>query len=468
MSLENFDQIRSFDNENFVHPWESMKEVGTNFRTFAETADGIYIYDENGQKLIDGPGGMWCVQIGYGRKEMANVIANQVIKMPYYSPWNMSASPSALLARKIAERAPADLKHVFFTTCGSTAVDTAIRFVHFYNNVRGKPQKKLIISREKSYHGSTYLSATVSGKTRDKDWMDTASEMVHFLPDVNSSTRREGMSIENFLEDKIKDLETAIMKIGADKVGAFIAEPILASGGVIVPPKGYHQKCLEVCHRNDVLYISDEVVTGFGRLGHWFASKEVFDIEPDLITCAKGLTSGYVPMGACLISDKIFCEISGKHSQGSSFSNGYTYSGHPVAAVAALKNLEIIEKEGLLEHVRQVTPHFQHRLNELRKLPLVGDTRGAGLIGCVEGRIVDPDNPEALKIDLEMGTRIDRHCQALGLIVRPLLNMCVFSPPLIISSEQIDEMFNILEQGILKATEDLRREGLWKDMNEQT
>ena len=231
-----------------------------------------------------------------------------------------------------------------------------------------------------------------------------------------------------------------------------------------MPPKGYHQQCLEVCRRHDVLYISDEVVTGFGRLGHWFASKEVFDIEPDLITCAKGLTSGYVPMGACLISDRIFSEISGEQSQDSSFSNGYTYSGHPVAAAAALKNLEIIENEGLLEHVRQVTPHFQNRLKELRKLPLVGDTRGAGLIGCVEGLIVDPDNPDALEIDLEMGARIDRHCQALGLIVRPLLNMCVFSPPLIITSEQIDEMFNLLEQGILEATEDLRREGLWKDI----
>ena len=463
MSLENFDKIRSFDNENFVHPWESMKKIGTNSRTFAETADGIYLYDENGQKLIDGPGGMWCVQIGYGRKEMAKAISDQVHKMPYYSPWNMSASPSALLARKIAERAPGDLKHIFFTTCGSTAVDTAIRFVHFYNNVREKPQKKIIISREKSYHGSTYLSATVSGKTRDKDWMDTASELVHFLPDVNPSRLPEEMSIEDYLEDKIKDLETAILTIGADKVGAFIAEPVQASGGVIVPPKGYHKQCLEVCRRHDVLYISDEVVTGFGRLGHWFASKEVFDIEPDLITCAKGLTSGYVPMGACLISDRIFSEISGEHSQESSFSNGYTYSGHPVAAAAALKNLEIIENEGLLEHVRQVTPHFQNRLKELRKLPLVGATRGAGLIGCVEGRIVDPDNPDALEIDLEMGARIDKHCQALGLIVRPLLNMCVFSPPLIITSEQIDEMFNLLEQGILEATDDLHREGLWKD-----
>lgn len=462
MSLENFEQIRSFDNENFVHPWESMKAVGSNTRTFAENAEGIYLYDENGQKLIDGPGGMWCVQIGYGRKEMAEAIAEQVLKMPYYSPWNMSASPSAVLANKLAELAPGDLNHVFFTTCGSTAVDTAIRFVQFYNNVRGFPRKKRIISREKAYHGSTFLSATMSGKARDKDWLDTARELVHFLPDVNPSRRPEGVGLEEFLEAKISDLETGIQTLGAENVGAFIAEPVLASGGVIVPPSGYHQRCLEVCRKHDVLYISDEVVTGFGRLGHWFASKEVFGIEPDLITCAKGLTSGYVPMGACLISDRIFREISGERSQGASFSNGYTYSGHPVAAAAALKNLEIIENEGLLEHVREISPYFQQRLRELRKLPLVGDTRGVGLVGCIEGCIVDPDNPDALAMDIAMGSRIDKHCQALGLIVRPLLNMCVFSPPLIITPEQIDEMFNLLEQGILRATEDLHQEGLWK------
>ena len=192
MSLKNFEQIRSFDNENFVHPWESMKKVGTNSRTFAETAEGIYIYDENGQKLIDGPGGMWCVQIGYGRKEMAEAIADQVHKMPYYSPWNMSASPSALLARKIAERAPADLKHVFFTTCGSTAVDTAIRFVHFYNNVRGKPKKNL------SYHGknpttaaptsaqqSAAKHATRTGWTLPQNWC------ISFLMSIPADFRRE-------------------------------------------------------------------------------------------------------------------------------------------------------------------------------------------------------------------------------------------------------------------------------------
>ena len=462
MKLENIEDIQNFDNNNFVHPWEYMKDVGKNKRMFAEKAKGIYLYDEHGEKLIDGPGGMWCVQIGYGRPEMAHAISDQIIKMPYYSPWNMSSSPSAILAKKIAELAPGDLNHVFFTTCGSTAVDSAIRFVHFYNNVLGRNKKKKIISREKSYHGSTYLSATMCGKNRDKDWMDTATELVHFLPDVNPSRRPEKISVDEFLENKISDLENAILKLGAENVGAFIAEPVLASGGVIVPPNGYHKRCLEVCHKYDVLYISDEVVTAFGRLGHWFASKEVFGIEPDIITCAKGLTSGYVPMGACIISDKIFSEISGNSAKEATFSNGYTYSGHPVSSAAALKNIEIIENEGLLEHVHEISPYFQQRINDLNKLPLVGDTRGEGLVGCVEGRIVEPENAGALELDIEMGSRIDKHCQTLGLIVRPLWNMCVFSPPLIITPEQIDEMFNILEQGILRTAEELVQEGLWK------
>ena len=462
MKLENIEDIQNFDNNNFVHPWEYMKDVGKNKRMFAEKAKGIYLYDEYGEKLIDGPGGMWCVQIGYGRPEMAHAISDQIIKMPYYSPWNMSSSPSAILAKKIAELTPGDLNHVFFTTCGSTAVDSAIRFVHFYNNVLGRKKKKKIISREKSYHGSTYLSATMCGKNRDKDWMDTATELVHFLPDVNPSRRPEKISVDEFLENKISDLENAILKLGAENVGAFIAEPVLASGGVIVPPNGYHKRCLEVCHKYDVLYISDEVVTAFGRLGHWFASKEVFGIEPDIITCAKGLTSGYVPMGACIISDKIFSEISGNSAKEATFSNGYTYSGHPVSSAAALKNIEIIENEGLLEHVREISPYFQQRIKDLNKLPLVGDTRGEGLVGCVEGRIVEPENAGALELDIEMGSRIDKHCQTLGLIVRPLWNMCVFSPPLIITPEQIDEMFNILEQGIIRTAEELIQEGLWK------
>ena len=455
-----FDRIRDWDNAHVLHPWEAMEDHGKNMRTFAEGAKGIHVMDETGRRLIDGPGGMWCVQIGYGREEIGRAMADQARDMAYFSPYSQGNSVVAELAAKIAERTPGDLNTVFFTTGGSTAIDSAIRFLHYRNNVLGRPEKKIVISRQKAYHGSTYLSATVSGKERDKSWFDFADGIVHFLPDVNPYRRPEGVSLDAFLDAKVADLENAILSLGPDRVAAFIAEPILASGGVIVPPEGYHRRCLEVCRRHDVLYISDEVVTGFGRLGHWFASKDVFSITPDIITCAKGMTSGYVPMGACILSDRLVADVSGEAAKGSIFSNGYTYSGHPVSAAAALKNMEIIEREGILDHVRAITPHFQERMRALGELPIVGDVRGMGLMGCVEC-VADRVSRNPLTLDKEVGARIDAHCQELGLIVRPLINMCVFSPPLVITPGEIDRMFDILAEGIRRASDDLAREGLW-------
>ena len=433
-------QARDWDNANFMHPWEGMRSLGDNDRTLVEGAEGIYVTNEEGRRLIDGPGGMWCVQIGYGRNEMAEAMAEQARQMAYFSPFSNSSSVSARLAHEIAQRTPGDLNHVFFTTGGSTAVDTALRFIHFRNNILGRPEKKMIISRAKAYHGSTYLAAGVSGKERDRLWLDRANDLAHFLPNVNPTLRPSGMSLADFLDEKVDDLEQAILTLGPDTVAAFIAEPILASGGVIVPPEGYHRRCLDICRKHDVLYISDEVVTGFGRLGHWFASEPVFDVVPDIITCAKGMTSGYVPMGAAIISDRLFDDISGDASRGATFSNGYTYSGHPVSAAAALKNIEIFEREDLLDHVCRVTPQFQNRLNALRALPIVTDTRGMGLMGCVECSF----NGD-LEEDRDIGLAIDAECQKRGLIVRPIINMCVMSPPLTISARQIDEMFDIIE-----------------------
>lgn len=451
--------INKYDNEYWVHPWESLDAIGAQNRSIVARGEGIYLYNEKGDKLIDGPGGMWCTQIGYGRKDMAQAIADQVVKMPYNSPWSSTSEPAAVLAEKIARLAPGDLDHVFFTTGGSTAVDSALRFVQFYNNVLGRPEKKKIISREKAYHGSTYLSASCSGKERDKTFMDTDTENVHFLPSVNYYHCGRGMTEAEFRDAKVGDLERKILELGPDRVAAFIAEPVLSSGGVIVPPAGYHRKCLQVCRKYDVLYISDEVVTGFGRCGHWFASKEVFDIEPDIITSAKGLTSGYLPLGACIISDRVFSQVSGGKAGGVVFSNGFTYSGHPVSCAAALKNIEIFEQERILEHVREVAPYFQERIRELADIPLVGEVRGVGLIGCVE--CVGEEPQESLAFHKAIGNRIDEHCQRLGLILRPLINMCVFSPPLIITRSQIDDMVGILEKGIRLTMQDLEREGTW-------
>lgn len=451
-----FDEIRAWDSTHFLHPWEGMADFGETERTFAESGGGIYVTTEDGRRLIDGPGGMWCVQLGYGVDEIAEAMAAQAREMAYFSPFTNANSTAARLAREIARRSPGDLNTVFFTGGGSTAVDSALRFVQFRNNVLGRPEKKTIISRQKAYHGSTWLAASVSGKERDRNWFDQAP-VARLLPDVNPYRRRPGQSVAAFLDEKVADLEAAVLEIGPENVAAFIAEPILASGGVIVPPEGYHARCLEVCRRHDVLYISDEVVTGFGRLGHWFASEPVFGITPDIITCAKGLTSGYSPMGACLISDSLIDSVSGEASKGAAFSNGYTYSGHPVSAAAALKTIEIMERDRVLDHVRAVAPLFQERLRALADLPLVADARGMGLVGCVECSL---SKSAALEEDREIGARIDAHCQAMGLIVRPIVNMCVFSPPLIITADEIDRMFDILAEGIRRTTDELAREGL--------
>ena len=446
--------IRDWDNRHHLHPWDAMWSLGAADRTITSGGDGIYLYDADGRKLIDGPGGMWCVQIGHGRREMAQAIGEQALRLSYNSPWGFANEPAARLARKLAELSPGDLNTVMFTTGGSTAVDTALRFAHFYNNRLGRPEKKAVISRERSYHGSTYLSASVSGKERFASWFDRDAR-VHFLPDISPNLRPAGMSLEDWAAAKAQDLDDAIRHMGPERVAAFIAEPILASGGVVIPAPGYYQRCREVCRRHDVLFIADEVVTAFGRLGHWFASQEVFGVEPDLITCAKGLTSGYLPLGACLISDRLIAQVSGPDQESILFSNGYTYSAHPVCCAAALENIRIIEAEGLLEHVRTIAPHFLERLHALRRHAIVGDTRGMGLVGCVEGR---PQGPgDRFSRDLAFGTQVDQVCEELGLVVRPLVNMCVFSPPLIITADQIDAMFDILDRAIGQVAVDLER-----------
>ena len=441
------EDLLTWDRTHQFHPWAAMDYVeGTDYMLVNE-GKGIYLWDETGKRFIDGPGGMWCVQIGYGRSEMAEAIAQQVIKLPYSSPWTNTTEPSAILAKKIADMAPGDLNNVFFTTGGSTAVDTALRTVHFMNNRLGRTNKKIVLAREKGYHGSTYLAASVTGKERDKSRFDIENRLVHFLPDVNPYRRPDGMSVEDWCDTKVGDLEKAIETIGAENIGGFIAEPILCSGGVIVPPKGYHKRTLEICQKHDILYISDEVVTGFGRLGHWFASKDVFDIEPDIITCAKGVTSGYLPLGACIVSDRVMnCMMNPDDT--ALFSAGYTYSAHPVCCAAALKNIEILEKENILEHVRDISPHFQNRLQSLADFPGVGNVRGLGLLGCIEGT---PDREGAtLEDERQLGALLDAACEKRGLLVRPLINMAVFSPPLIIKLNEVNEMFDILEDALLE------------------
>ncbi len=451
-------ELQKLDNR-FLHPWEDVKNLGENKRTVVSAGKGIYVTDSDGNRLIDGPAGMWCVNIGHGRQEMADAIAEQVMQLSYVSPWSLANSPAAKLSDKLTSLAPGDLNHVFFTTGGSTAVDSALRFVIFRNNFLGRPEKKHFISRANAYHGSTFLSASACGKGRDKNFHDFYSDYFHFLSEPNPFRRPAGQEIDEFRTSVVNELEQEILRVGPGKVAAFIAEPILASGGVIVPPEGYHRQCKDICDKYDVVYISDEVVTAFGRLGHFFSSKAVFDIDADIITCAKGLTSGYLPLGAFLVSDRLLQDFKEQDEVSGVFANGYTYSGHPVSCAAALKNIEIMEQERILEHVRELGPYFQQQLKSLVDIQIVSDVRGLGLMGCVECEI-KTDHSDTLAVDYDIGNRIDKHCQELGLIVRPLINMCVFSPPLVITRSQIDEMIEILREGLERTTRDLKNEDL--------
>jgi adenosylmethionine-8-amino-7-oxononanoate aminotransferase len=452
--------IDAIAEKHLVQPWPVSSSIGAEARGLIESGDGIYVTDHMGRRLIDGPAGMWCVNLGHRRTELAQVMYDQAMALSYNSPWYTTNEPSALLAERLAGHAPEGVDHVFFTTGGSSAVETGLRFMQFYNNVRGRPDKKMIVSREGGYHGSTYLSGSLNGRPRDHDWMDSARDLVIKLTCPNPFRRPAGMTVADFTDFLVDEFRQTIERVGADRIGAFVAEPIMASGGVIVPPEGYLGRMQALCRQNDILYISDEVVTAFGRLGHVFASKDVFGIEPDMITFAKGVTSGYFPLGGVMIRSKLFEDMRVSNHSEAMFAHGLTYSSHPVGCAVALKNLDILEA-GVLERTRAIAPHFQSQLKALEDLPLVGEVRGVGLMAGIEC-VADHVSNNPLALDLEVGKRIDRHCQERGLLVRPLINMCVMSPPLTISESQIDEMADILRKSIVVTQDELAREGLWK------
>jgi adenosylmethionine-8-amino-7-oxononanoate aminotransferase len=449
------------DRDHYIHPW-------TDFSTFKQTGsdviaegDGIYVFDADGKRYIDGIGGLWCVNIGYGREEMAQALAEQARRICYYSTFtHLTTPPAAELAAKLAELAPGPLNHVFYTTGGSESNDSAARLVAFYFNRLGKTSKKKIIARLDGYHGSTLLTASITGVMFDRIGFDTLSDLVHHIPCPNPYRRPEGMTVAEFGDQCIADLENKIIELGPENVAMFFAEPIMGAGGVIVPPPGYHKRAKAVCEKYEVMYISDEVVTAFGRLGHFFASKDHFDLQPDIITSAKGITSGYQPLGAILLSDEIYDVISVPQEKGAMLTNGFTYSGHPIACAAGLKNIEIMEREDICGHVREVGPYFQKRLETLYDLPIVGDVRGSHFMLCVEF-VADRKTKELLPPEAAIGNRIARLAQERGAIIRPIGHLNVMSPPLTMTKAQVDDLVEIVRQSALLAMDELKREKLW-------
>ncbi|WP_293508034.1 aminotransferase [Parvibaculum sp.] len=448
--------VESADRRHNIHPFTDLSVMEAADRTVIASAKGNYVYGEDGRKFLDGLGGMWCVNIGHGRDEMADAVASQIRTLDYYSPFDdLTSAPMAALAEALATRAPGSLNRVLFTTGGSTAADSAIRLVHHYFIRRGEPSRRHIITRDKSYHGSTYLTASLSDRGYSTDW-SAETAFIHHIASPGLYRRPDGVTEAEFTQLLVAEFEAKILELGPENVACFIAEPIQGSGGVIVPPVDYHPRMIEICRKYGVLYIADEVVTAFGRLGHFFASQDYFGFVPDIITCAKGLTSGYVPAGAVILSDEIYEVLC---RPGTYFNTGFTYTGHAVACTAALKNIEIIERERICERVREIGPYFEERLAPLADLPLVGDVRGRRFMMCIE-YVANKGRKELFADDVRIGKRIWRHCQKRGLLVRPLAHLNVLSPPLTLERSEIDFIADVLHDAIIDTADELVREGV--------
>lgn len=449
------DPLRAADAKHLLHPWADLSTLGDENALIIEKAKGVHVYDSTGKKYLDSIGGMWCVTLGYGHEELVEAMAEQARKMAYYTPFgDVSNGPSAQLAQMLAELTPGDLNRAHFTTCGSTAVDSAIRIAHYHFAAQGRASKRHVLSRQNAYHGSTYLAASLSWKAVDRTLFQYETEFIHHLSSPQYDPDIAEESAESRLGTLLDEMEAEIERLGAENIACFIAEPILASGGVLVPPPGYQVATREICRKHDILYISDEVVTGFGRLGHFFASEARFGIVPDMIISAKGITSGYQPLGVVMISDKICDAISNSAPEENPvFSNGFTYSGHPVVCATAIKNIEIMKRDGICDHVREVGPYFIEQLRKLVSSPIVYTVRGDHLMACVECWTGEEEGPTPR--NMALAQRVDQYCEQDGLLVRPYENLCILSPPLIIEREDIDRLTTVLAEALNRAKSDL-------------
>jgi putrescine aminotransferase len=451
------------DRDHFIHPY-------TDFSVFAEQgsqvisgAKGVHVTDTDGNKYLDAIAGLWCVNIGHGREEMADTIRDQVLQMQYYNPFGHSTNePAAKLSAKLAELAPGSLNHVFFSTGGSTANDVAVRLAHYYFAQRDMPGKLKILSRMDAYHGSTYFAASLTGIEGTKIGFNCiAEDIIHHLSAANMYRRPDNMDEAGFCDYLLEEFEETIERLGADTIAAFIAEPIMGAGGVLVAPADYHQRMHAVCKANDILYIADEVVTAFGRLGEWFASETLYNFQPDILISAKGISSGYIPLGATLISDEIYAEISRPQVEGGALTMGFTYSGHAVACAAALKNIEIIERENLCQHVRDVGPSFLKHLAILNELPIVGDVRGSHFMAGIE-LVTDKASKSSFDASVGITQRVFERCRSRGVIIRPVGNVIVLSPPLIFTEENCQQVATALYDSINETMSELRVAGLYR------
>ena len=449
-------ELQALDAAHHMHPFTHGDELKTKGARIITRARGVTLTDSEGNEILDAMGGLWCVNIGYGRGELAEVAARQMRELPYYNTFfQTSHVPAIALSAKLAELAPGDLNHIFYAGSGSEANDTNIRMVRTYWAQMGEPERNIIISRKNAYHGSSVGSGSLGGMSGMHAQGGMPIPDIHHIDQPNWYAEGGDMDPEAFGLERARQLEARIEELGAQRVAAFIAEPVQGAGGVIVPPDSYWPEIQRICDKHGILLIADEVICGFGRTGNWFGS-QTYAIRPDIMTIAKGLSSGYAPIGGSIVSDKV-----SQVMNACEFNHGYTYSGHPVSCAVALENLRILEEERIVERVATDTgPYLQEKWRGLAEHPMVGEARIVGMMGSIA---LTPDKASRAKFASDPGTAgyiCRERCFANNLVMRHVGDRMIISPPLVISKSEIDTLIERAWQSLDEAERQIRADGL--------
>ncbi|MDR6666683.1 aspartate aminotransferase family protein [Rhizobium sp. 1399] len=445
--------LAAIDAAHHLHPFSDMKKLNADGTRIIQRGEGVHIFDNNGKKYLDGFAGLWCVNIGYGRKEIADAVVKQMNELPYYNTFfGTTSPPTTLLAQKVTSKAGLRFNHVFFTGSGSEANDTWFRMARVYWAAVGQPSKKTVIARRNGYHGSTVAGASLGGMKYMHEQGDLPIPGIVHIGQPYWYGEGGDLTPAEFGLKVARELEAKIDELGEENVAAFVAEPIQGAAGVIIPPETYWPEIDRICKARNILLVTDEVICGFGRLGEWFGH-QYFGVEPDFAPIAKGLSSGYLPIGGVLVSDRIADVLINEVGD---FNHGFTYSGHPVCAAAALENLRIIEEEKLVERVRDdIGPYFAKRWGALAEHDFVGQAESVGLMGGLQLAADKKTRTRFEKPD-PIGSAVRNHALANGLVLRATGDRMLASPPLVISHEEVDEMARITKIALDAAWKELR------------
>lgn len=447
-SFNSAEEITSLDRQHQLHPFTLLSDHQKNGPLVMVRGKGTRLTDHLGREYLDAFAGLWCVDVGYGREEIAEAVSGQIRKLNYFHSFlAMANEPTIALAERLKRVMPKSLDKVFFGLSGSDANDTNIKIVWLYNNLRGQAKKKKLIARRSGYHGVTVASASLSGLPNLHGGFDVPLDIDRFFHVTTPHHYRfakDGMTELEFSAVLADEIEQLILREGPETVAAFIAEPVMGAGGVFVPPDGYFEAIVPILRKYDVLLIADEVICGFGRLGKWSGS-QYFNLSPDLMTLAKGLTSAYVPLSASLVSREIWQVLADSPTP---FGHGYTYSAHPVAAAAALANLDIFERENLIERAATTGRTLQRRLREeLLDHPLVGEIRGVGMVAGIE-LVADKPTKRSFDPKLAVQVMVYKEMMRRGVLVRPIPNTVAVSPPLVFTESEIETLVGALKESL--------------------